>query len=150
MRKHPSLTLIAFLLLPLISRGDEDLKAGPNDNKPPEGFKALFNGRDLSGWQGLVEIQKRSSDPAEYAKQVEEANKKYLPHWQVKNGIIVYDGKGNNLQTATDYGDFELWVDWRIHAKGDSGIYLRGQPQVQIWDSDHLADNLREDFGKGS
>jgi hypothetical protein len=36
--------------------------------------------------------------------------------------------------TAKDYGDFELLVDWKILPKGDSGIYLRGTPQVQIWD----------------
>ncbi|MDB5321556.1 MAG: hypothetical protein JWN40_3187, partial [Phycisphaerales bacterium] len=33
-------------------------------------------------------------------------------------------------------GDFEMYVDWKITAKGDSGIYLRGSPQVQIWDTD--------------
>ena len=61
-----------------------------------------------------------------------------------------HDGKGNNLQTVKDYGNFELYVDWKIPPKGDSGIYLRGNPQVQIWDSDTLADNLAEDRGKGS
>ena len=30
--------------------------------------------------------------------------------------------------------DFEFFVDWKILPKGDSGIYLRGTPQVQIWD----------------
>ena len=39
-------------------------------------------------------------------------------------------------QTVKDYGNFELYVDWKIEPKGDSGIYLRGKPQVQIWDSD--------------
>src|SRR5256885_12617059 len=57
-----------------------------------------------------------------------------LKHWTVKDGIIHYDGKNNNLQTARDYGDFEMFVDWKIGPKGDSGIYLRGNPQVQIWD----------------
>jgi Domain of Unknown Function (DUF1080) len=33
-----------------------------------------------------------------------------------------------------EYGDFEMIVDWRITKGGDSGIYLRGTPQVQIWD----------------
>jgi hypothetical protein len=150
MRRSIPLALFAGLLLTATALGEDKIAAGPNDNKPPEGFTALFNGRDLTGWQGLVPLNKRASDPAEYAKQIEEANLKYLPHWQLKDGVIVYDGKGNNLQTAKDYGDFEFYVDWRIGPKGDSGIYLRGQPQVQIWDSDHLADNLREDFGKGS
>jgi hypothetical protein len=55
-------------------------------------------------------------------------------HWKVVDGIITYDGKNNNLQTAKDYGNFEMYVDWKIQASGDSGIYLRGNPQVQIWD----------------
>jgi len=104
------------------------------DNTPPEGFTALFNGKDLTGWQGLVELPKRDKDPEKYAAQIKAANEKYLPHWSVKDGVINYDGKGQSLQTVKDYGDFELLVDWKIPPKGDSGIYLRGTPQVQIWD----------------
>ncbi|HVE39065.1 MAG TPA: DUF1080 domain-containing protein [Planctomycetota bacterium] len=104
------------------------------DNTPPEGFTALFNGKDLTGWQGLVEYPKRDKDPEKYAAQIKAANDKYLPHWSVKDGSIHYDGKGQSLQTVKDYGDFELLVDWKIEPKGDSGIYLRGTPQVQIWD----------------
>jgi hypothetical protein len=104
------------------------------DNTPPEGFVALFNGRDLEGWQGLVELPKREKDPAKYAAQVKAASERILPHWTVKDGVLSYDGKGNSLQTAKDYGDFELHVSWRIGPKADSGIYLRGIPQVQIWD----------------
>jgi hypothetical protein len=108
--------------------------ASSKDNIPPPGFTALFNGKDLTGWQGLVELPKRDKDPEKYAAQVKAANEKYLPHWTVKDGVINYDGKGQSLQTVKDYGDVELWVDWKIGPKGDSGIYLRGNPQVQIWD----------------
>lgn len=105
------------------------------DNTPPEGFTALFNGKDLTGWQGLVEINKRDPDPAKYAAQVKAASDRILPHWTAKDGVLHYDGKANSLQTAKDYGDFELWVDWKIGPKGDSGIYVRGSPQIQIWDN---------------
>jgi hypothetical protein len=115
----------------------DEQKAGPKDNMPPPGFTALFNGKDLSGWQGLVEFPERAKHtPEQLQKMQEEANAKYLPHWQVKGGVLTYDGKGQSLQTAKDYGDFELWVDWRIEKNGDSGIYLRGNPQVQVWDPD--------------
>ena len=73
-------TLFALALVPAL-RADDEEKAGPNDNKPPEGFVALFNGQNLDGWQGLVEIHKRAKDPEAYKKQVEEASKKGLPHW---------------------------------------------------------------------
>lgn len=104
------------------------------DNTPPPGFIALFNGKDLANWQGLVELPKRDKDPEKYAAQVKAANEKYLPHWTVKDGILNYDGKGQSLQTIKDYHNVEFWVDWKIGPKGDSGIYLRGNPQVQIWD----------------
>jgi hypothetical protein len=130
--------LIAVLALgaAAVRAADDEETAGPNDNKPPKGFKALFNGKDLTNWKGLVELPDRKKyTPEQLELRQEEANRKYLPHWQVKHGILTYDGKGQSLQTAKDYGDFELYVDWKIHPKGDSGIYLRGNPQVQIWDN---------------
>ena len=41
------------------SAGEKTEKAGPKDNMPPPGFTALFNGKDLTGWQGLVDVKKR-------------------------------------------------------------------------------------------
>jgi hypothetical protein len=135
MKKLPLLLgMIGMVLLAPNAGADE--KAGPNDNKPPEGFRALFNGKDLTGWQGLVELPDRAKlDPNQLAKKQQEANAKFLPHWTIKDGVLNYDGKGQSLQTAKDYGNVELWVDWKIGPRGDSGIYLRGNPQVQIWDN---------------
>jgi hypothetical protein len=115
----------------------QDLARPERDNTPPPGFKALFDGKDLKGWKGLV------ADPPTRAKmsaaELEAAQKKAdieaFKHWKVEDGMIVYDGKNNNLCTSKDYGDFEMLVDWKIGPKGDSGIYLRGSPQVQIWDN---------------
>jgi hypothetical protein len=146
--RSSAVCVVACLLASPAQAGD---KAGPKDNMPPSGFTALFNGKDLTNWQGLVELpQRKKLTPEQLAKKQMEANEKYLPHWKVVDGILVYDGKGHSLQTAKDYANFELYVDWKILPKGDSGIYLRGQPQVQIWDSDTLADNLKADRGKGS
>jgi hypothetical protein len=104
--------------------------------KAPDGFVPLFNGKDLSGWKGLVEDpEKRAAmSPDELAKKQAEADQKMREHWRVENGEIHFDGKGDSLCTAKDYSDFEMLVDWKIEAGGDSGIYLRGTPQVQIWD----------------
>jgi hypothetical protein len=113
-----------------------DARVGRRDNRPPKGFRALFNGKDLIGWKGLV------ADPPHRARMTAQslaeaqakADEQIREHWRVLDGALVYDGKGNNLCTAREYGDFELWVDWKINPGGDSGIYLRGSPQVQIWD----------------
>jgi hypothetical protein len=104
-------------------------------NKPPAGFQALFNGKDLTNWQGLIELPKREKlSPEERKAQQAKADEDAKAHWMAKDGILVFDGKGQSLQTVKDYGNFELYVDWKILPKGDSGIYLRGTPQVQIWD----------------
>jgi hypothetical protein len=82
---------------------------------PPEGFVALFNGKDISNW---ANAEKQSE------------------FWKVADGVIHYGGKGGgNLKTARNYKDFEFHCDWKITKGGDSGIYIRGRPQVQIWDN---------------
>lgn len=114
----------------------KDLSKPEKENTAPKGFTALFNGKNLTGWKGLVksppERAKMSAEQLEAA--IKSATEEALKHWTVVDGVIVYDGKNDSLCTIKDYRDFEMLVDWKIHPKGDSGIYLRGSPQVQIWD----------------
>jgi len=101
-----------------------------------KGYEPIFNGQDLSGWQGLVEnpIARSKMSKQELEKKQSQANAKVSESWSVKDGAIYFTGKGSNLCTTRPYGDFEMLVDWKISRDGDSGIYLRGSPQVQIWD----------------
>jgi len=101
-----------------------------------KGYESIFNGKDLSGWQGLVEnpIARAKMTNEVLAKKQLEANAKVKDNWSVKDGMIVFQGDGANLCTTRPYGDFEMIVDWKLSKNGDSGIYLRGSPQVQIWD----------------
>jgi hypothetical protein len=126
--------------------------AAPADTAP-EGFVALFNGRDLSGWK---------VPPGDNG------------HWKVVNGVIDYDARSESkvadksLWTEASFKDFVLRVDWRLktdepgymnprvkqilpdgsHKKRsdgkdddltledvDSGIYVRGssKSQINIW-----------------
>lgn len=100
------------------------------------GYVPLFNGKDLSGWKGLVgdPVSRAKMTPEELKKAQAKADEEMRAHWKAIDGILVFDGGGHSLCTARDYTDFELFVDWQIEEKGDSGIYLRGSPQVQIWD----------------
>ena len=70
----------------------------------------------------------------EKAKVLAEGADDLKKHWRVEDGVIINDGQGVYLTTDKDYGDIELLVDFKIGPKGDSGVYLRGTPQVQIWD----------------
>jgi hypothetical protein len=63
------------------------------------------------------------------------ANESAKGNWVAKDGLLIFTGHGNNLVTTKPYGDIEMYVDWKIKPKGDAGIYLRGTPQVQIWDT---------------
>ena len=107
-------------------------------NVAPAGFQILFNGANLSGWKGLVAdpVKRAKMSKAELAAAQAKADDDMLAHWAVADGMLVFDGKGHNLCTARDYGDIEMVCDWKIEPKGDSGIYLRGSPQVQIWERD--------------
>jgi hypothetical protein len=121
-----------------------DFSAAPSkpkstgDNQPPEGFKALFNGKDLTGWKGLVgdgnPYKRRELTPEALATAQAKGDESAKAHWSVADGSLVFDGKGQSLCTDKAYGDFDFYVDWKIPAKADSGIYLRSTPQIQIWD----------------
>lgn len=144
MKARLAAVAIAIALLTPAARTD--------DNKPPTGFTALFNGKDLTGWKGHTTMSERAKQkPEDLAKLQETRTKTALEHWKVVDGAIHCDGKGGvSLVTDKDYGNFELMVDWKIEKKGDSGLYLRGQPQVQIWDSDNSDGARNEDKGTGS
>ncbi|MFP4365758.1 MAG: DUF1080 domain-containing protein [Bacteroidales bacterium] len=114
-----------------------------------EGFISLFNGKDLEGWQGLVgnPITRTGMSEQELSEKQREADRQMKEYWKVKDNSIVFNGNGANLCSVKEYGDFEMIVDWRITKNGDSGIYLRGTPQVQIWDTSRV--NVGAQVGSG-
>ncbi len=115
----------------------------------PEGFTALFNGKDFAGWHG-----RPHHDPRDWNKVVpttrEEWNADLRKHWSVNNGVIINDGDGVYLTTDKEYGDIELLIDYKTVALADSGIYVRGTPQIQIWDSTNKSQfSIGADKGSG-
>ncbi len=116
----------------------KELPVAETHNIPPKGFKRLFNGENLEGWKGLVaDPKKRAAMPKEaLAAAQATADDHMAAHWGTAEGMLVFDGKGHSIATARDYGDVEIHCDWKIEPKGDSGIYVRGTPQIQIWERD--------------
>jgi Domain of Unknown Function (DUF1080) len=118
--------------------------------EPPKGFTALFNDKDLAGWHGWA-IHEKGAGPidfvklpaADQAKKVESWTADAKKHWSVEKGELVNDGKGAYLATDRDYGDIELLIEYKTVAGADSGIYLRGTPQVQIWDWNQKYDEVK-------
>ena len=114
----------------------------------PDGFTAYYNGDPeqlKTMWKGVTTEGKFDNPFVRQAATKEErelmqiiADKGRDDHWHIRNGVLYFDGfkGGYSLATKQDYGDFEMWADWRIMSiTGDSGLYLRGNPQVQIWDA---------------
>jgi hypothetical protein len=121
-------------------------------NVPPEGFTALFNGKNLDGWiahnQNPYKLDEMSADDRKVF--LDEQWKNALEHWSVDNGELVNDGKGVYMTSPAEYRDFELLVDFKLLPKGDSGVYLKATPQVQIWDTTEEAGYWRLGADKGS
>src|SRR3974390_2542027 len=135
MTRHPMRSLLAILPLTVVTSACLYMRASAD---PPPGFTSLFDGKDLTGGGGAT-----TEDPRKYmAMSREEFRKKHdaslqdmEKHWSVQGDELVNDGEGLYLTTEKYYGDFELLIDYRTIPRADSGIYLRGCPQVQIWDS---------------
>ena len=93
-------------------------------------WQKLFNGKDLTGW---VEIGKQGS-------------------WQAADGILYCSGKGGGwLSTDKTYANFELDLEFRVPADGNSGVFIRAPREgdgaylgmeIQVLDDDTTA------FGK--
>lgn len=129
-------------ILPLLKAGSRrEARAWLyNADQSEEGFVCLFNGKNLDGWKGLVEnpIARAKMTSEQLAEAQQKADELMRRDWIIENGNMVYIGNGwDNICTVKNYADFELLVDWRLDPNGkepDAGVYLRGAPQVQIWD----------------
>ncbi|MCB1121428.1 MAG: DUF1080 domain-containing protein [Verrucomicrobiae bacterium] len=115
---------------------------------PPEGFVELFNGRNLAGWHGDNPHQSRKTENRIAG--IESQQVDFHKHWRVENGELVNDGHGPYATTDRDYGDIELLLEYKTVPLADSGIYLRGTPQVQIWDTTKAGGKWDRDADKGS
>ncbi|MCA1686546.1 MAG: DUF1080 domain-containing protein [Planctomycetia bacterium] len=153
MRPRPPVLFLAAGLaaalapLPRAAAADEPTKENP------AGFTALFNGKDMTGWHGMPHFDPRTlakMDEDERARKIAGWTEDAKKHWKVEDGALVNDGHGAYLTTDKEYGDLELRIEYKTVAKGDSGVYLRGTPQVQIWDSTKEGGKWNLGAGKGS
>ena len=119
--------------------------SGADRPNPPTGFRALFTGEDLAGWYGS-----RPDGKATGVASSPEDQASFRAHWRVEDGALVNDGHGLYATTAEQFGDIELHIEYKTVAKADSGIYLRGSPQVQIWDFTEAGGKWDRGADKGS
>jgi hypothetical protein len=139
LRTAPKLIVTAcfFNLFAMVATAEQN-------NIPPSGFRTLFNGRDLANWHvatshGRAQPGARLGDDRSARKVSTEQN--IGAGWTTNGGILSGNEHNSRLATKEDFGDFELWIDWTVGAKGDSGIYLRGVPQVRLRDRTDAKDS---------
>lgn len=102
-------------------------------NVPPEGFTALFNGKDFAGWR---------------------AHPKVKEMWSIEDGVLKSHGLleqwGADLVTEKEYRDYVLMADFRMPAKSDSGIHFRDLAPAMIGQFGHAEQfNIRSKGGMG-
>lgn len=138
----------SFLLIFASAAGVGSL-ALADEHSTDDALQPLFDGQTLDGWHGrphmAPEEYEAASDEqrAEWQQQTEE-------HWSVEDGELINDGHGPYLTTDRQFGDYELRLEYQTVPGADSGIYLRGVPQVQIWDStDEAKFSIGADKGSG-
>ena len=106
-------------------------------SNPGRGFYTMYNSIDLRGWKGLVDnpVKRRKTSADTLAMKQIKADSIMRKGWMAQGEELHFTGHGDNLCSVKDYQDFELTIDWKIEKEGDAGLYLRGSPQVQIWDT---------------
>ncbi|MCA9011603.1 MAG: DUF1080 domain-containing protein [Planctomycetaceae bacterium] len=126
LRNQILLPVAVLFLIPVALRAEPP--------KPPEGFRAIFNGTNLDGWHGLNPHNgaQLTGDKKEENRKLQRAE--FPKNWTVQNGELINDGHGPYATTDEEFGDIEFLIEYKTVADADSGIYLRGTPQVQIWD----------------
>ncbi|MCC6508929.1 MAG: DUF1080 domain-containing protein [Pirellulaceae bacterium] len=127
---------IWLTLLLLISSQALPLRA----DDPPKGFRAIFNGQDLTGWYGWNPHSTAKLTGEKKEENLKKQRAEFADHWEVEKGELVNVGTGPYATTEEEFGDMELLIEYKTVAGADSGIYLRGNPQVQIWDKNQRYD----------
>lgn len=120
-------------------------EARAEPSAPPQGFRSLFNARDLGGWYGLNPHTVAKLEGEKKQASLEQQRRDFPMHWRVEGDELVNVGTGPYATTEEEFTDIELRLEYKTVAGADSGVYLRGMPQVQIWDINQPDDPKRPD-----
>ncbi len=133
---------VSALVLPMASA----------ESPSQKGFRQIFNGQDLTGWHGDNPHVTAKASAEKRAAAIEAQQENFKKHWTIDRGDFVNDGEGPYATTNESFGDIEFLIDYKTVAGADSGIYMRGTPQVQIWDINQVfkPDNPNRNPGLGS
>ncbi len=110
LRKWISASFLGFALAACASDPEIAASECVNELTPEEqdaGWRLLFDGQSLAQWRSYKEEDLNTG-------------------WAVENGCLARVGRGGDIITREQFGDFELKLEWRISEAGNSGIFIRG------------------------
>src|ERR1041384_4653284 len=112
MKPLPFLPLPVLLLAPPVA-----LEAAAP--VPPAGFRALFNGQDLTGWHGLNPHTAAKITGEKKDANLKQQRAEFPMQWTVDNGELVNKGTGPYATTDEEFGDLELLIEYKTVPKAD-------------------------------
>ncbi|WP_165221557.1 3-keto-disaccharide hydrolase [Aquisphaera insulae] len=130
-----AVALLPFMTLLVIPARGQSGKTYP----PSEGWKPLFNGRNLDGWKfrnpdarkvwvACDDVRLDPSNPG-----------RLLPVGSGGGPAAVLlcgdDGRGSDIRTVEDFDDYELHLEFTVPKGSNSGVYNRGLFEIQVFDS---------------
>ena len=132
------LILLTLLSLAVFAQKRPELNDGEMHGDAPylleAGWKPLLNGTDLSGWKGKGDwmtttgiLWDRLLGPTRLR-----AVPGPIPGGTMVNGPT---GRTSNLFTEETFGDIELYLEFMVAKGSNSGVYLQGLYEVQVFDS---------------
>ncbi|MBG85741.1 MAG: hypothetical protein CMO80_02440 [Verrucomicrobiales bacterium] len=126
-----------------------ELPVAQVDNRAPDGFRALFNGRNLEGWNGAVNPREQIIGPGEKVAQVNQqiADVKMNSHWSVADRLLLQDGEGSHIIHDTELGNGEIKLDYKLTRGAQSGVVVRGATRVLVQDRESFDNPMRHGSG---
>jgi len=133
---------VMALVLPLAAQQRPELNDGEMHGDPPflleDGWTQLLNGKDLSGWHGLGSSRNDwfTTTGILWDRLLGPARLRAVPG-PVPGGRILNGPNGRTVNLVTDqrFGDAELYLEFMISKGSNSGVYLHGLYEVQVFDS---------------
>ena len=142
-----AIAVILAAVLPACADAQESKGTGVNEpntltaEEKAAGWRLLFDGKTTNGWRAY--------------------NGTGMPDgWQVVDGALTRVAPAADIITTEKFRDFELSLEWKVQAGGNSGIFYRavegldyifqGAPEYQVLDDERHADGKSELTSAGS
>jgi hypothetical protein len=131
------LALVALLQQPPRPSVIQD---GDSHGDPPfmleDGWEPLLNGKDLAGWTSCDPAAKNEWYTTKFVRYERYLGPTQLNGRAAPSGVMVNGtGRTTNLCTERKFGDVEIYLEFMLAKGSNSGVYLQGLYEMQIFDS---------------